>query len=1221
MNTIKKLFLLLCLIMVGVQSASAWLRIFARDTVEINGVIYETILKRAYLSTERTAYIIGISSSSYSLTIPREILHDEGGVYSVAALGQHVFLRNYPHKSYYNSDQSGLYMPPFHEIDDLINREVTVTNNYMNELTFSANGSFFGNFNSTSLTTLNFQKNAYIASTLNVPNLWNLNIEGELEIRGTISSNSLTNIYFNKLTCKGKFDCPSLQNVYFTNNSVSFKGQWEDCFTAPRNTVVAHVYDKTDKEIAALRNTAVWDGFKQIVNHKSNISYTLVNNNNGNATVSFLGLEGNASYVSASSYLQYDQILSGSTSGTVKSGGNYAVEIKDVNFNTKDVTLTRNGVEKTLQTGENQGDPVMFFEDLDLQSDVTYEVMVKDKQCTLNFEQTGGHTGKIIYSKTVNGQTYSGSITSNTASVTCSRGTQVKLTIPYDQYTPDKLYLGTNEVTMTKAGGTAVATLYVPVNSLSADVTLSWQAPQQTYEYHVPQITILRSGDGDVHFEGLNAQQDEWRVVKSVDCVDDLTVVSVPDADLIDDYDWGFRLIVTPAKGQIIRSLKMGHLDLDYEHYDPDEGYRTIMYWEDALIDDPLYLYCHDDGTGTYTLNIEGQYDHGWGAGDFTLLVAMGPEESTVETGQKLSFVRKGGRGDSYIAWNFDGPEPHFPFAEGSTSTTIPDEELQGNDLQMFVNTEEGETFHVYKDGMDITGQFQLNGQSTTQYWAPLEAKSASYTLLIEEAPDANPTWTVVQHDNIAGTQIVVSSAQGNETINCDDAKHELTIDDSNVTKVQLLVAASCVEGCIPVRVLKNGMDVSYQYSDYDGEVLTYEVPVAMLYNTTWDISYNTDLQQTFIIKGGGREPAMTVEYENLHGSPTLNFSSYGGPQSFYLPPFDEENNEEIKMKVFVNANEKATIFRNGNEVTGAFDPKTDTDGKYYELIVSDALFANNNTLSTLGFDIREAATWEITIEAACTDVHAYAAGGTVSMKKILADNSVEALGGGGSDCLRTLNDGEGVQIGFTPSVSGKELTKLIVSNSNVDLTNDSRLVKEADGNYTFTLTSEELIALAGKKKEINVFAEFEGAVEKTGVDYMFIGDFAYIHAAVDGNGDVTYEGSDIEEENVVGYYIGKVIENGSGIGQQGCVEFKLPNATDTFRAYRDGVDMTHLFGKNDYDGMILFYADGLDDWMHEPSQWVIINESELVKYDVNRDHEINISDVTKLVNKIIGKE
>ena len=41
---------------------------------------------------------------------------------------------------------------------------------------------------------------------------------------------------------------------------------------------------------------------------------------------------------------------------------------------------------------------------------------------------------------------------------------------------------------------------------------------------------------------------------------------------------------------------------------------------------------------------------------------------------------------------------------------------------------------------------------------------------------------------------------------------------------------------------------------------------------------------------------------------------------------------------------------------------------------------------------------------------------------------------------------------------------------------------------------------------------------------------------------------------------------------------------------------------------------------MHEPAEWVIITESELERYDVNRDGEINISDVTKLVNEILGQ-
>ena len=1214
MNTIKKLFLLLCLIVVGVQSAWAFTYL---GTVTVDGFTY-------YLysgsSSNRYASLCGISGIG-NADIPTSFVYD-GYTYYVDYIG-------------YWPDQEQTEDLTF---DNIISMSLTGTSIYGNcsmpSLTTLATYSvtrYYGTNNS-SVALVNC---AWITGTLYAPKL--KNVQGEsLHVSGTLISDSLTYIDVPlQVGSKGKLVCPNLTTIDCKNGLPTFseKASYSKVFTAPANTITAHVYDLPDKKIRELRENNVWCDFKEIINHKPYYNYTLVTT--GGVEVSLLKLNGNVSYVSCNNMSLIGKVTTGSKSGSTKAGDSYAVEIKGVDPSSQIVTLWRNGFE-VEELGETTvgGETVYFYDETDLQENVKYEVSIEYKPCEIYFQQEG-YRGTIYYSRWINGETTTGAIYGNSATIQCAQGEQITLDIPYDRYKPQTLEFNGSTKNFTYENGRASVKIYAPRNT-SAQAKLTWAqtelpVPQGETTHHYPQIMILRSGVGDVLFKGMAqpaeaqsvsyyvsefgypADAEGWVVSAVADCQDAVTTVTVPDVDLgrggyLGESAWGFQMEIKPADGQGISRLMVGHIT------DDDNPY---VEWED--FGNSSYL--TPTNTGVYTFALMGATQEGYGAGDYIVNLVLGTPESAVETGRKLSFVRKGGRGDSYIAWNYDGPEPHFPFAEGSTSTTIPDEELQGNDLQMFVNTEEGETFHVYKDGMDISSQFLLNGQSTTQYWAPLEAKSASYTLLIEEAPDANPTWTVVQHDNIKGTQIVVNSAQGNETITCDYTKHELTIDDSNVTKVQLLVAASCVEGCIPVRVLKNGKDVSYQYSDYDGEVLTYEVPVAMLYNTTWDISYNTDLQQTFIIKGGGREPALTVEYEYLHGTPTLNFSSYGGPQSFYLPPFDEENNEEIKMKVFVNANEKATIFRNGNEVTGAFDPKTDTDGKYYELNVSDALFANNNTLSTLGFDIREAATWEITIEAACTDVHAYAAGGTVSMKKILADNSVEALGGGGSDCLRTLNDGEGVQIGFTPSVSGKELTKLIVSNSNVDLTNDSRLVKEADGNYTFTLTSEEIIALAGKKKEINAFAEFEGAVEKTGVDYMFIGDFAYIHAAVDGNGDVTYEGSDIEEENVVGYYIGKVVENGSGIGQQGCVEFKLPNATDTFRAYRDGVDMTHLFGKNDYDGMILFYADGLDDWMHEPSQWVIINESELVKYDVNRDHEINISDVTKLVNKIIGKE
>ena len=67
------------------------------------------------------------------------------------------------------------------------------------------------------------------------------------------------------------------------------------------------------------------------------------------------------------------------------------------------------------------------------------------------------------------------------------------------------------------------------------------------------------------------------------------------------------------------------------------------------------------------------------------------------------------------------------------------------------------------------------------------------------------------------------------------------------------------------------------------------------------------------------------------------------------------------------------------------------------------------------------------------------------------------------------------------------------------------------------------------------------------------------------------------------------------------------------------GVEMT--FEKMGSSSDTLWYLISDEDWMHEPAQWVIITDSELSRYDVNRDKQISIADVTKLVNKILGKE
>ena len=830
-------------------------------------------------------------------------------------------------------------------------------------------------------TKVNIASGTQVTGLLYVPVATNIVMDAN-SFDGTISSNSLTSIKLGQTNfgTSGKLQCPNLTDIYIPSKTAlpTFYGQYSDHFTAPSGSITVHVYDMTANEIAAMKNSVVWNGFKQIVNHKSEVSYTLTNNSS--ATVSFYGMNDN-DYPGATSLSQYAQVVNGSKTGTVKAESNYAVVIMGIDFDSKNVTLKRNGSAVALKSFVDQGSPVRYYNELDLQQNVSYEVSVSDKTCTLTFNQTG-YTGRIMYQKTLNSTTSTGVVTSASPTVTCAQGSQLKLTIPYDptSYTPNKLYLGGSEVTMTKANGEATATITVPT-SASAQIDLTWQAPQQTYETHQPQIMIMRSGEGQVVFKGaICLPSDEWSQYLDdyeqsglllsgrdgyetwvmtgngpVSCTQTVTNVTAPcvdprGEDSLDEGSWGFIIEITPVAGQKLKTLLLGRISEDELSWEDmvSEGYSNGSY------------VTYDASTNTYTFDIRGDYMN-FGVGDYVVNIAMGPEETAVETGQTFNFVRKGGRGEAWIYWEDDNYENYFN-EDGSYSVTIPNEQLTV-DMRMHIQLEEGETFHVYKDGVDITSQFQYN--EGTDYFAELDMKSATYTILIDDAPDANPTWSI--HNETEGDVVVEQTLKDGTTTTTTYAGNlnDLVIDDTQVSKVTLKVYAENANEAKPVRVLVNGQDVSYQFStkqnDGDGVRLCYEVPVSELTNCSWDISYNTDRPQTFVVKGGTCNLLMEFYYENLEKEPVLDISPNDGPATVYLPPFNSEWNRYVNMTVNADEYEGLTIKRNGIDVTNYFTKTVQSNGKkYYELDIAEGDLEGNSTVGLLSFDIREAAVWEI---------------------------------------------------------------------------------------------------------------------------------------------------------------------------------------------------------------------------------------------------------------------
>ncbi|MBO4486516.1 MAG: hypothetical protein J5734_05210 [Prevotella sp.] len=749
-------------------------------------------------------------------------------------------------------------------------------------------------------------------------------------------------------------------------------------------------------------------------------------------------------------------------------GDNYAVAIKGVTPTIQTVQLERNGSVVELGQMTNEGETVYYYNEPDLQEDVNYVVTVTDKPLDFTFTQEG-YRGNITYTKTVNGKTSNGLIWGESTTISCSRGSKLELSIPYNQYTPQRLELNNSTIIpLALANGRATATITVPVAETAA-ATLTWQEPQTTYPHLQPQIMVLRAGEGDVQFKGLFSVDDDhwwveegvgigtWYYKNIVDCSEPVTTITVPDVDdsghWLSEGCWGFRAVIKPVKGQVLKTLLMGHIT-------EEEGGRQVISWEDMLhgsySTNELY-FKHDAETNTYTLTNPGDYQN-FDSGDYILNIAMGPDETTIETGKTISFVRKGGRGESYINWH-EG-DYDFDFEEGSSSVLIPNEDLEYDDMEMKIYIEEGETFHMYKNGADITSQFQQTSWNAKCYRAMLESESATYTLHIDEAPDANPVWKVLQHEGVEGAQIVVSrTGQDDEVLFCSNTTEELTIDDSNVTKVTLNVPVNTEEGSAPLLVLKNGADVSYQFKEYADGMLTYEVPNATLYNTTWDISYDLSHQQTFVVSGDTKEKVLEIEHEYMGNSEKIDVAP-NGFASFYLAPFDNTYNRHFYMTIYVNEGETLTVLRNGLEVTGKFDEITETGGnKYFELNVVDADYAGN-MLSELGFDIREAATWQVIIEKEPTNYEVTVTSTEGGETKVHFTNPNDGdiwtatFNNENSSQNYTIKSGTDVRFVITPML-GYELG-FVFAGWNRAIGEGCDVVPQGDGSYEFTLPARD---------------------------------------------------------------------------------------------------------------------------------------------------------------------
>lgn len=486
-------------------------------------------------------------------------------------------------------------------------------------------------------------------------------------------------------------------------------------------------------------------------------------------------------------------------------------------------------------------------------------------------------------------------------------------------------------------------------------------------------------------------------------------------------------------------------------------------------------------------------------------------------------------------------------------------------------------------------------------------------------------TWSI--HNATEGDVIVEQTLKDGTTTTTTYVGNlnDLVIDDTQVSKVTLKVYAENANESKPVRVLKNGQDVSYQFStkqnDGDGFRLCYEVPVSELTNCSWDISYNTDRPQTFVVKGGTRDLLVDFDREILRGGPVFSSFRNDGPATIYLPPFNSEYNSYIDMMVYANAGEGVTIKRNGVDVTALFEEKAESGYKYYELDINDADFEGDNTVSQFGFDIRDAAVWEIVYKSV-----------EEQMKTLRVSNldQMEIV------YERNYTDGTTVPEYFKNSETG-EIVKYV-----------ERIFDDSDRENTSSIYLKVPIP---ESQPIRVLCNGEDVTYSKHDEWINEDRVTYIASMTqDQTWDISRDTSHKQTFIVKGglypevNYEYKASDVCKGVQVGGITEVFLPDynpdydntyadftigtlPNESFTALRNGVDVTDKFTKELRDNMWVYRFDfnnaevaaalGID--LRDPAVWQI-TIGDTGRYDLNNDNKVDISDVTKLVNKVLNR-
>ena len=693
----KSIFLLLLLMFIGIQNIAAAIVTYTPEGGKF--------------------YVDGVEYQGYKATAP----NSSGGIETIGHFARITSLRDVTTAECVipeNVSNGGFeYL-----VEGISATFYGYVNNIITSLTFSAEVGadierYYKNFWGTTiwLYDLEGEDRGVNFSNLNLPKLKTLSLP-KFRQTGTVGD--------------WTFDFPALTDVYVTDGCPTLSGG----MFIHASQITMHIQPQYIKE--SMQYAAVWSDFKAIVPFSWNYSLAFWNYSKRYVKIYSLG---NEDYSETS---LPDYLVGGKENGFKSTDGNlgenYLVTC-EYDPETEDVpTVTRNDepIDETDLFEVEEG--VVGYQESNLHEHVSYKVNANHKHCRVTFNGGEGYIAGT-YEIRRDGTRHNGNIFNGF--IDCDYGSEVKLTMPATPY----LLNNDLKLTLYNTGTPLNIALPTPVDGNYEIVfsVPSISSARFSYAYVIPQgegesipdpvITLMRMGEGEVKltkFWEWDHRENEYRYEQTINCVNPTTSIAIP---LPEDEGWGYRLEVTPLKGQKLRNLLVGYIMPE-----DNEGKERI-YWGDYL-----NWTSYDATTNTYTFTVDMENGGGddFGMEDYNVLVDMGPTETIVEDGYKQSIVCKGSTQSK--VW-FSG-ETSTELSGDCAATVVMDDE---SDYDHFVtiNLAKGEKFTAYRDGEDVTSQFEYYSDAYHyEFFDESYFYASGWTIIFEK--DENVVtgydWTVV---------------------------------------------------------------------------------------------------------------------------------------------------------------------------------------------------------------------------------------------------------------------------------------------------------------------------------------------------------------------------------------------------------------------------------------------------------------------------------------------